>query len=31
MSVAPEDFEFVRGWIKARAAIALDPGKEYLV
>ena len=31
MTVSAEDFEFVRTWLRTRAAIALDPGKEYLV
>lgn len=31
MSLAPEDFEFFRGYLRERSAIALEPGKEYLV
>ncbi|HVP67422.1 MAG TPA: protein-glutamate O-methyltransferase CheR [Anaeromyxobacteraceae bacterium] len=31
MSLAPEDFDFFRGYLRERSAIALDVGKEYLV
>lgn len=31
MSVAPEDFAFFREWLRTRAAILLEDGKEYLV
>jgi len=31
VSIRPDDFEFFRGWLRARSAISLDPGKEYLV
>jgi chemotaxis protein methyltransferase CheR len=31
VSITGEDFEYMRTFIRARAAIALDPGKEYLV
>jgi chemotaxis protein methyltransferase CheR len=31
MSLSPEDFAFFRAWLRDRSAIALEPGKEYLV
>ena len=31
MTVAADDFEFFRGWLWRRSAIALEAGKEYLV
>jgi len=31
MSINLEDFDFFRGFLRERSAIALDPGKEYLV
>lgn len=31
MSLAPADFAFFRDWLRARAAISLEDGKEYLV
>jgi chemotaxis protein methyltransferase CheR len=31
MTVATEDFDFFRAWLRERSAIVLEPGKEYLV
>ena len=31
MSLAPQEFEFFRGWLRTRCGIALENGKEYLV
>jgi chemotaxis protein methyltransferase CheR len=31
MSLAREDFDFFRGWLRARSGITLEAGKEYLV
>ena len=31
MPISPTDFDFVRAMVRKESAIALDPGKEYLV
>lgn len=31
MSLSADEFTFFRGWLQARSAILLEPGKEYLV